>query len=192
MKGKFITIEGIDGTGKTTLAKILHERIVNSELTFEPTDGWIGKIIKKAIKKDVDGITIALLFSADRNEHLKEIKKWLNEGRIVICDRYFDSTIAYQKEQLNFENAEEWLYKIQPFLIKPDLTILLKIDVKRAIERIKRKRVFFEKEEFLEKVQKNYLEMAKKEERFFIVDASKSIDEVVDDCIKEMKRRKII
>jgi len=192
MKGKLITIEGIDGSGKTTVAKILHEKIGNSILTAEPTDGWIGKMIKKAIDKRADGMTLALLFSADRNEHLKEIKKWLKEGKIVICDRYFDSTLAYQKEQLKFENAEKWLLNLQPFLIKPDLTILLKIEPKRAIERIKRKKVFFENEDFLESVQKNYLEMAKEEERFFVVDASKSIDEVVDDCLKEMRKRKII
>ncbi len=192
MKGKFITIEGIDGSGKTTISKILHEKISNSILTSEPTDGWIGKMIKKAIKKEVDGITISLLFCADRNEHLKKIKKWLDEGKIVICDRYFDSTIAYQKEQLNFENAEKWLLNLQPFLIKPDLTILLKIQPKKAIERIKKKKVFFENEKFLENVQKNYLEMAKGEERFFLVDAEKSIDEIVNECLKEMEKRKII
>ncbi|MBC7081671.1 MAG: dTMP kinase [Thermoplasmatales archaeon] len=191
MKGKFITIEGIDGSGKTTIAKILHEKIPNSVLTYEPTDGWIGKMIKGAISKDVDGITISLLFCADRNEHLKEIRKWLGEGKIVICDRYFDSTLAYQKEQLKFENAEKWLLNLQPFLIKPDLTILLKIEPKKAMERIKRKKVFFENEEFLEKVQKNYLEMAK-EERFFLINAEKSIDEIVNECLEEIKRRKII
>ncbi|MEM2387749.1 MAG: dTMP kinase [Candidatus Thermoplasmatota archaeon] len=191
MKGKLVTIEGIDGSGKTTVAKILHKKISNSILTFEPTDGWIGKTIKKAINKQADGITLALLFCADRNEHLKEIKKWIEDGKIVICDRYFDSTLAYQKEQLKFENAEKWLLNLQPFLIKPDLTILLKIEVKKAIERIKRKKIFFEKEEFLARVQKNYLEMAK-EERFFIVDAEKSIDEIINECLEEMRKRKII
>ena len=81
MKGKLITFEGIDGSGKTTIAKILHSKIEKSIFTTEPTDSWLGKSVKKALEEKRDAITIAFLFLADRNEHIKEIKKWLNEGK---------------------------------------------------------------------------------------------------------------
>lgn len=195
MKGKLITFEGIDGSGKTTIANLLHKKIKNSVLTAEPTKSWLGKCIKKALEEKRDAITIALLFMADRNEHLKEIKKWLEKGKIVICDRFIDSTFAYQKEHLKIENAEKWLKKIhEPFFIKPDITFLLIIKPEKAIERINnRKLIPYENVDFLKKVQKNYLEMAEKEKnRFFVINAEKSKEEIVDECYKILKEKGII
>ena len=183
MKGKLITFEGIDGSGKTTIAKILHSKIEKSIFTTEPTDSWLGKSVKKALEEKRDAITIAFLFLADRNEHIKEIKKWLNEGKIVICDRFIDSTFAYQKEHIKMDGVEEWLdWLHKPFFIKPDITFLLVIEPRKAIERIKdRKLIVYEDEKFLEKVQENYLEIAKKEkDRIVIIDAEKSKEEVVE------------
>lgn len=195
MKGKLITFEGIDGSGKTTVAKILHSKIENSIFTTEPTDSWIGKSVKKALEERRDAITIAFLFLADRNEHIKEIKKWLNEGKIVICDRFIDSTFAYQKEHIKMENIEEWLSWLhKPFIIKPNITFLLVIKPKKAIERIKdRKLIVYEDEKFLEKVQENYLEIAKKEkDRIVIINAEKSKEEVAEECYRILKERNII
>jgi len=195
MKGKLITFEGIDGSGKTTIAKILHSKIENSIFTTEPTDSWLGKSVKKALEEKRDAITIAFLFLADRNEHIKEIKKWLNEGKIVICDRFIDSTFAYQKEHIKMDGVEEWLNWLhKPFFIKPDITFLLVIEPRKAIERIKdRKLIVYEDEKFLEKVQENYLEIAKKEkDRIVIIDAEKSKEEVVEECYKILKKKGII
>ncbi len=195
MKGKLITFEGIDGSGKTTIAKILHSKIEKSIFTTEPTDSWLGKSVKKALEEKRDAITIAFLFLADRNEHIKEIKKWLNEGKIVICDRFIDSTFAYQKEHIKMDGVEEWLdWLHKPFFIKPDITFLLVIEPRKAIERIKdRKLIVYEDEKFLEKVQENYLEIAKKEkDRIVIIDAEKSKEEVVEECYKILRARNII
>jgi len=195
MKGKLITFEGIDGSGKTTIAKILHSKIENSIFTTEPTDSWLGKSVKKALEEKRDAVTIAFLFLADRNEHIKEIKKWLNEGKIVICDRFIDSTFAYQKEHIKMDGVEEWLNWLhKPFFIKPDITFLLVIEPRKAIERIKdRKLIVYEDEKFLEKVQENYLEIAEREkDRIVIINAEKSKEEVAEECYKILKKKSII
>lgn len=198
MKGKLITFEGIDGSGKTTISKLLYEKLRNIKeaiLTAEPTETWLGKAVRKALEENRDAITIAFLFMADRNEHVKKIKKWLNEGKIVICDRFADSTFAYQKEHLGIRNPEKWLYKIhEPFLIKPNITFLLIIEPKKALERIDhRKLIIYEDEKFLRKVQDNYLKIAEKEkDRFYIVNAEKNKEEIVKECLKILKERKII
>jgi len=192
MKGKLITFEGIDGAGKTTVIKLIQKKIKNSILTFEPTSSWIGNAVKKAIDEGRDAITIALLFLADRMEHVKEMKKWLEEGKIVLCDRYIDSTYAYQKEALKglIDNPEKWIEEIQkPFIIIPDLTLLFVLPVDKAIERIKdRKKIIYERKEFLQKVQENYMELARKEKRFVIIDASKSIEEVERQCMEAISK----
>ncbi|KAA0015223.1 MAG: dTMP kinase [Thermoplasmata archaeon] len=196
MNGKLITFEGIDGSGKTTIAKMLYEKLKNKAiLTAEPTKTWIGEAVNRAIEERKDAKTIALLFIADRNEHTIAIKKWLNEGKIVLCDRYIDSTFAYQKEHLKMEHAEQWLYEIhKPFLTKPDITFLFVISPEEAIERIKgRKLIMYEDTNFLEKVQKNYLEIAKmEEERFIIINAEKSKEEILKECWNALKHRNII
>jgi len=195
MKGKLITFEGIDGSGKTTIANLLYQKIKDrAVLTAEPTENWLGECVKRALEEERDAITIALLFAADRNEHIKDIKKWMKEGKIVLCDRFIDSTFAYQKEHLKIGGAMEWLHTIhEPFFIKPDLTFLLYIEPKKAMERIKeRKLAIYEYEEFLKKVQDNYMELARNEERFVIIDADKSKEEIVEECIKILKEKKII
>ena len=187
MRGKLITFEGIDGSGKTTIVNMLKEKIDNAIITYEPTKTWLGNNVKKAIEERKNVITIALLFMADRSQHVKEIKKWIEDGKIVLCDRYIDSTYAYQKEELKniIKNPEEWIEFIhKPFLIKPDLTLLFVLPVEIAIKRIgNRKKILYEKKEFLEKVQQNYIEIAKREKRFVIIDASKNIEEVEQKCI---------
>ncbi len=198
MKGKLITFEGIDGSGKTTISKLLYEKlrsIKEAILTAEPTETWLGKAVRKALEENRDAITIAFLFMADRNEHVKKIKKWLNEGKIVICDRFADSTFAYQKEHLRIRNPEKWLYKVhEPFLIKPNITFLLIIEPKKALERIDhRKLIIYEDEKFLREVQNNYLKIAEKEkDRFYVVNAEKNKEEIVKECLKILKERKII
>jgi dTMP kinase len=189
----FVTFEGIDGSGKSTISRKVYERIKTKKdaiLTQEPTKNWLGRIVNRAIMEGTDPITIALSFMADRNEHVKKIRRWLKEGKIVICDRYADSTFAYQGAQLEGKVGEplKWLKLVhEPFYYEPDLTFLLIIDPEIALKRIRRKYTPFEKKEFLEKVQENYLILAKKNPRFVKLDATKGIDELVDECLEVIK-----
>jgi dTMP kinase len=155
----FIVLEGVDGCGKSTHAKLLAKWIEESgkkiHLTAEPTKGEIGKLIRKVLsgKKKVDPLTLALLFTADRSEHVKEIKKKMEEGHVVISDRYYHSTVSYQAAQgVN----REVLLKMNGFAPEPDIIIFLDIPADEAEERAKSGEIF-EKKEFLEKVRGEYM-----------------------------------
>lgn len=187
-KGKFITFEGIDGSGKTTVAKRVTEDLVKKGYkvvyTFEPTDTWLGENVKSSHEREVSPFTELLLFLADRASHTKQIREWLDDGTTVICDRYADSTYAYQavalKEELEGLDVElvDWLIEIScPFIIEPDLKVLLVVEPSIALKRIKREVTKFENERFLEGVQKVYLELAERDSRFTIIDASRSLNE---------------
>lgn len=191
----FITFEGIDGSGKTTIAKEVFMRLKNSGkdtiLTSEPTPTWLGDTVKRSYDEDVSPFTELLLFLGDRATHTQKIKKWLKQGKIVICDRYCDSTYAYQgaalKEKLKKIgiDAIKWIKDISnPFIMKPDLTILLVIEPEIALQRLsnRKKRTKFEDMDFLKKVEENYLQLAK-EERFVQIDAMKNIEEIVDEAV---------
>lgn len=193
MTGRFITFEGIDGSGKTTIAQEIYSKLQKKHrdiiLTREPTDTWTGAIVTKAIEENCSPVTIALLFMADRYEHVIQIRKWLEEKNIILCDRYMDSTFAYQTTQLSqdMKNPLGWLQNMHHlFYLKPDLTFLFIIEPQQALERIKRQRSAFEKKEFLEHVQKNYLALAKNDKRFFVLDATLSIEELTKKCIDKI------
>ncbi len=196
MKGALITFEGIDGSGKSTIARMLSEQLGDAAaLTIEPTESWIGRSVIRAMEEKRSPVTIALLFMADRREHLNEMKKWLAEGKLVICDRFIDSTFAYQKEHLTIPDAECWLHAVhEPFLLKPDVTFLLRIAPEKAMERIgEREPALFEDASFLARVQENYLSLAKGERnRFVILDAEREKNELVDECLRVLKGRGII
>ena len=196
---RFVTFEGIDGSGKSTISKGVYEKLkkegYDAILTFEPTDTELGKIVKKCIEENYDPVVTTFAFIADRIQHVREIKKWVKDNKIVLCDRYADSTYAYQAVQLEdiIEKPIKWLKELHDrFIIKPDLTFLCVLEVDKALCRIKNreKLVSFERKEFLEKVQKNYLRLASLEkERFVMIDASKSVNKIVDECIVKILER---
>ncbi len=158
MRGKFFTFEGIDGSGKTTISRMVYEDIRKKRdvvWTKEPTDKWLGKAVERAVNESKDAATVALLFAADRNEHAKDIKKWIYDEKIVICDRYADSTIAYQAVNLSgIDTSMEWLKEIHSlFYLEPDVTFLFTLDPSIAIKRIENRELSpFEKISFLDKV----------------------------------------
>ena len=190
MRGKFFTFEGIDGSGKTTISKMVYEELLkkyDAVWTKEPTDSWLGKAVERAVEEKRDAATIAFLFTADRREHIEEIKEWIEEGRVVICDRYADSTIAYQA--VNMHGADDpvkWLKNIHaPFYLEPDLTFLFVLKPEIAIGRIKDRELSpFEKASFLEKVQENYIALADAEKRFVKLDATESKEKLKERCLK--------
>jgi len=187
--GKFIAIEGIDGSGATTqalkLKEYLEEKNMPFWLTQEPTDGIIGSISKSHLSgtaKITDHIGLQLLFAADRANHLdQEIIPRLQKGEVVISDRYFLSSVAYGSLNISDEN---WLYQINDQFLLPDLTILLKVPAKVGIERISESRLsfsMFEQEENLKKVWDNYEKISKKYPNIVIIDGEKSEEDVFRD-----------
>jgi len=190
----FVTFEGIDGSGKSTISKLVYEKLESKDynvvLTYEPTDSWIGKQVQKCIETNADPFITALTFTADRLEHGKQIQKWLDENKIVLCDRYAESTYAYQGAQLQniIKDPIIWLKDLVKNRIPiPDRTYIFVIEPKKSINRIQNRNnlIPFEKVSFLEKVQKNYLKLAIGEQ-FMKIDATKKIEELVDICIKDI------
>ncbi len=177
-KGKLIIIEGIDGSGKTTHAKLLSQWLTanghNVLHTKEPSRGPIGLLLREYLKKETEPLIDALLFTADRAEHVeKEISPALAEGKIVVCERYYFSTIAYQMAQ---GLDKKWLSDLNSFAPKPDLIILLDLSPEVSVKRTSTNEKF-EKLEFLKKVNNNYKTLAK-EFGFVTIDASKGKSEV--------------
>jgi len=191
---RFVTFEGIDGSGKSTISKLVFEKLkelgFDVVLTFEPTDSWIGKCVQKCIESNNDPFVTAFTFIADRIEHGKQIKSWLNDGKLVICDRYAESTYAYQGAQLEEEIDDpiRWLKDLSNGRIPiPDLTFIFNIDPKDSLDRIKNRSnlIPFEQLAFLQKVHDNYLKLVS-DKRFKIIDATKSKETLVDICLQEV------
>lgn len=191
-----ITFEGIDGSGKSTVSKLVYQKLKNKGydviLTFEPTNSWLGKIVIKNIKTKSDPFETSFVFIADRIEHCKKIKKWLDQNKIVLCDRYAESTYAYQAAQMQniIDNPIKWLKQLSKnHIIKPDRIFLFLIKPKDALARIKQRGelIPFEKIDFLTKVHKNYLNLARGK-HFLKLDATKKIDELVKICIEDIQK----
>jgi len=191
---QFFTFEGIDGSGKSTISKLVYKQLKSKGydvvLTYEPTDTWIGKRVQRCIETNSDPFITAFTFIADRIEHGKQIRKWLDGGKIVLCDRYAESTYAYQGAQLQdtMENPIKWLKELSDGRVPtPDGTFVFVIDPKKSLDRIQKrsKLIPFERLSFLEKVHKNYLKISVGK-RFRKLDATKTIEELVDICCEDI------
>ena len=202
----FVTIEGPEGSGKSSVTKEVVRRLEEEGfevvLTREPGGTPIAEQIRNVIldkgNTAMDERTEALLYAASRRQHLVE-KVWpaLKEGKIVICDRYLDSSLAYQggARGLGVEN----ILNVNNFATEgtfPDLTLLFDIDPKIGLARIAANanrevnRLDLEKLDFHNKVRNTFLELAKRyPERFIVIDASKSREEVADATLKAMLSR---
>ena len=197
-KEVLITLEGIDGSGKSTVHRALFESLADLDPVFtrEPGATWIGESVRRAIAEQLDPVTEATLFVADHAAHCaKIIRPALAAGKLVISDRYSDSRYAYQSVTLEgvVPEPEEWLRAVHDnWSVKPDKTFLFILPIDEALTRLKpqNEREHFEKRDVLEKVQNNYLKLARKEpSRFIVVDAMKEKDEVasfVSDSIRHL------
>ncbi|BDH79845.1 MAG TPA: dTMP kinase [Methanothermobacter sp.] len=177
----YICIEGIDGAGKTTQCKLLKDWFdkngYRAELIREPTQSPIGRLIRRILNEpslptDDQQKILGLLFAADRLLLKDKIKKAKNEKTIIISDRCFYSSIAYQE-------PEDWIREINKFAIKPDIVIILDITPEDAQERFEGLERFEEKS-FLERVRRKYLRIAE-EKKFPVVDANRGINIIQED-----------
>jgi len=182
-----VTIEGIDGSGKSTLVTALKNLLADLDPIFtrEPGATWVGEAVRRAIAEQIDPITEASLFVADHAAHLATlVRPALSKGRLVISDRYSDSRFAYQSVTLKgvVPDPEGWLRAMHDgWSIVPDRTFLLVLSIDDALARLADKsgREHFEKREVLEAVQNNYLAYARAEpSRFVIVDAALEKEEM--------------
>ena len=199
MRGKLITLEGIDGSGKSTVAEKLKKnpeiKAFNPVFTREPTRGTLtGNAVEKAIQSDTDQLAELFLFTADHAEHLaKLIKPALENGKIVISDRYSDSRYAYQGITLktHLENPLEWVKDLhRSWTIVPDLPFLFDIRPEISIERCGKRgeQSKFEKLEFLRGVREIFLKLAADDpERFIVIDASHSPEYVEKEVVKKIQ-----
>ncbi|MDD1692311.1 MAG: dTMP kinase [Methanoregula sp.] len=193
-----ITLEGIDGSGKSTLHLALQELLADLDPVFtrEPGATWVGESVRRAIAEQIDPITEATLFVADHAAHLaKIIRPALADGKLVISDRYSDSRYAYQAVTLRevIPQPEEWIRAMHNgWSIVPDKTFLCVLPIDEALARLKpqNEREHFEKRDILKNVQNNYLQFARKDpSRFVIVDAMKEKNDIamfVADSIRQI------
>lgn len=188
----FITFEGIDGVGKSTQADLLESFLKEKGRkvirTFEPGGTELGQEIRHLLlhrKGDVAPRSEALLYAADRAHHVAtKIRPALAEGSVVISDRYFDSSVAYQgaARELSVEDVRKISLWAVDNLI-PDLTVLLDLSAEKAMARRAKTgtepdRLEREKAQFFERARDEYLKMASQEQRFLLVSAELSVDEI--------------
>lgn len=190
-QGLFITFEGTDGAGKTTQIKLLRDYLSAQGqevlLTREPGGTPLGEKLRQIIldkaNSEMDNMTEALLYAASRAQHVAQlIRPALDEGRIVICDRFVDSSIAYQGYGRELGGCVEEINAIAAAGVKPDLTFLLKLPPKEGKSRIveaEMDRLEQEKLDFYEKVSHGYDELASREpDRIVVINASDSIEAI--------------
>lgn len=196
MTGKFITFEGIDGSGKSTqlrmLVAVLRARGLDVVTTCEPGGTPLGRRLREAFletDETVAPMAELLAFAADRAQHVEcKIKPALKDGKIVISDRYSDATLAYQGAGRGFsEQNVNQVIELATGGLKPQLTLFFDISVEMAISRMfdrdetqaKKNRMDEETAEFYARVREAYLGIAKREpQRFCVIDATGSIEEI--------------
>lgn len=196
VRGAHISLEGIDGSGKTTQAYMLLTWLrgqgYRAKYTAEPTYGRIGSVIRLHVYRirNTPPEYEALLFAADRVEHYQKfIRPLVERGWLMISDRYVHSSLAYQGAMLRNVG---WVGEINKYSRPPDLAILIDVRVEKALQRIKRRRVKFEKRELLVKVRREYKKLVECGEMEF-VDGEGSIDEVaanIRETVTKFLRRK--
>lgn len=202
MKGLFISFEGNDGSGKSSVIKAVHQKLnelgYNVILSREPGGSKIAEKIREIIlDKDnlgMDDWTEALLYAASRREHInKTIKPALDRGDIILCDRYLDSSLAYQGKARNL--GIDNVYNMNQYAtngLLPDLTLLVCVRPEVGLDRIAKNRsdkdrLELETIEFHHNVYDGYQEVAKTyPNRIKIVDGEKSMEEVANDAIEKV------
>lgn len=208
MDGIFITLEGPDGSGKTTALKAIFEELktlTDKQIvsTREPGGSPIAEKIREIIldtaHTEMDARTEALLYAASRRQHLVErVLPVLEAGDIVLCDRFVDSSIAYQGYARGI--GETGIFEINDFAtdgVQPDLTLYIDVPAEVGLRRIQKgmgtrefNRLDQEKQSFHDKVRAGYLNIARENPtRIVTIDGTQTPEEVVADCMQIIKAR---
>jgi len=187
-RGAFICIEGIDASGKTTqarrLVRNLRRKGIDAIYTTEPSLGRVGRLIRNYVLDRRSRVPIAveaLLFAADRVEHVEtEIKPALEKVKVVVCDRYVYSTLAYQGAAgLDLK----WIELINRFALLPGLALFLDVPPEIVVKRLKRKKSVMETPQNQQKVREVYLRMVR-DGRLVLVDGNKPVGDVATDVLR--------
>ncbi len=186
-KGYFICIEGLDKSGKTSQSILLVEALCrkgfDAVYTTEPSNGEIGRFIRKYIlhRKDrVSPIVEALLFAADRADHVEnEIKPLLDDGKIVVSDRYVYSSLAYQGAA---GLSLDWIEAINKHVLRPDLAIYIDVSVENLVKRYGKEKSVMEQFETQKKVKRIYNSLVK-EEKLIPVNGEQSIESAANEIL---------
>lgn len=191
--GRLIAFEGIDGSGKSStldrVAKALVREGHDVVATREETPSERGAWVRQSIAGKWDPLTTTFLFLADRAEHVREMRAWLDAGKTVLCDRYVHSTYAYQGTTLRgtLPDARRFLAGLHDgWCPLPDKVLLFKADPARCLARVQRRGQVtnYEKAAFLGEVQAAYLEEARLDApRFHVIDAERDIEELGRDAL---------
>ena len=197
-KGLFITFEGADGCGKSTQMKLLKEYLLSKGYeiveTREPGGKGLGERIRDILLNydgEVSNRCESFLFLADRAQNIDVIvKPAIQQGKIVLCDRHTDSSVAYQGygRGLNIDEINR-LNNLSTGGLKPDLTYVFDVDIETSMQRVgtEKDRMESSGKEFFNKVRNGYLELAKQEpERIKVIDSTKPIEDVFADVLKEL------
>jgi len=196
-EGLLVTLEGIDGSGKTTVWEALQESLPDATFTREPTDSWYGDAVYRSIQDDdADPVAELFLYTADHADHLSRVvEPALADGEVVVADRYSDSRYAYQGASLagEIDRPVEYVRGIhQPLTRPPDATIYFDLPPEVGAERAGATNKF-ERAEFLAAVRENYERLIEAEpERFVRIDATRPPEPVlsaVEDAIEGLVDR---
>jgi len=206
-KGLFITFEGIEGCGKSTQARLLRESLRSLRkdvlLTREPGGPRISEEIRTILLNkeftEMNRLTEVFLYMASRAQHTLEwIIPSLEKEQILICDRYYDSTYAYQGAAREIpENEIETINTIATTGLKPDVTYIIDVPAEIGLERLHNgtkaediDRLESEDIDFHRRVRTGYLELAEKEpDRVVVIDGTKNIEEIHQDIMKNITQR---
>ena len=182
-----ITLEGLDGSGKTTVWEALHDVYPDATFTREPTDSWYGEAVARSIRSDdADPLAELFLYTADHADHLSgTVAPALADGQLVVSDRYSDSRFAYQaatlaESDVDIERPLEYIRGIHSaFSRPPDATIYLDLDARTAADRSGRTNKF-EQDGYLTSVRNNYERLIDTEPgRFHRIDATRPPEDVI-------------
>lgn len=192
----FCSLEGLDGSGKSTVMSAITEEYPDAVTTREPTNLKYGRLVRDRLSKESGNELIDfLLFMCDRMQHIEQrVKPGVAEGKVVVSDRYADSTRAYQPVALTgsgelFESAWEAKYYIEqvmrPWNYEPDVTLYIDISVDTAIERALGDEKY-ENREFLSEVRDNYEALCESKDRMVRIDGEQSREKVAAEAVEKL------